>query len=245
VVSAIAFCPSPPLLVPELAAGAAVELDPLRAACQEAVRRLLAACPDEVVVIGTGPGDARFPPGSTGTLAGYGVPVTATLPGAPPRPASLPLPLTLGAWLLAGVDVPCSAVSVGPGAHPLDLPDRPAVLVMGDGSARRSERAPGYVDDRAAGFDAAVAEALATGDAAALRNLDPVLGAELLAAGVPAWRAVGRMLTAGERAQVPTAAARAAGGTADRSGGGTYDAELLHADAPYGVGYLVATWVAR
>ena len=30
--STIAFCPSPPLLVPELAAGAAGELDPLRAA---------------------------------------------------------------------------------------------------------------------------------------------------------------------------------------------------------------------
>ena len=56
VVSAVAFCPSPPLLVPELAAGAAGELDPLRAACREAVRRLLAAGPDQVVVIGTGPG---------------------------------------------------------------------------------------------------------------------------------------------------------------------------------------------
>ena len=40
VVPAIAFCPSPPLLVPVLAAGAAAELDPLRAACREAVRRL-------------------------------------------------------------------------------------------------------------------------------------------------------------------------------------------------------------
>ena len=65
VVSAIAFCPSPPLLVPELAAGAAGELDPLRAACREAVRRLLAAHPDEVVVIGTGSAGGRFPPGTT------------------------------------------------------------------------------------------------------------------------------------------------------------------------------------
>ena len=61
---AITFCPSPPLLVPELAAGAAAELDPLRAACREAVRRLLATRPDEVVVIGTGPGLARFPAGT-------------------------------------------------------------------------------------------------------------------------------------------------------------------------------------
>jgi hypothetical protein len=219
VVRAIAFCPSPPLLVPELAAGAAGELDPLRAACREAVRRLLAARPDEVVVIGTGPATGRFPPGSTGTLAGYGVPVTAALPGGPPSPGPLPLPLTLGAWLLAGVPVPCSGVVVDPENE--CIPDAPAYLVVGDGSARRSEKAPGYVDPRAEPFDAAVVAALATGDAAALRALDPALGADLLAAGVPAWRAVGRAAT------------------------GTFDADLLYAADPYGVGYFVASWTAR
>jgi hypothetical protein len=220
VVSAIAFCPSPPLLVPELAAGAAGELDPLRAACREAVRRLLAARPDEVVVIGTGSGGGRFPPGTTGTLAGYGVPVTASLPGGPPQPGALPLPLTLGAWLLAGTGVPCPGVAVDGDAAA--LPDAPAYLVVGDGSARRSERAPGYVDPRAEPFDAGVAAALAAGDAAALRDLDPALGADLLAAGVPAWRAVGYAL-AGRR----------------------YEADLLYDADPYGVGYFVAFWAAR
>ncbi len=61
VLAAIAFCPSPPLLVPELAAGAAAELDPLRAACAGAVRRLLDAAPDELVVLGTGPVTSWFP----------------------------------------------------------------------------------------------------------------------------------------------------------------------------------------
>jgi hypothetical protein len=220
VVSAIAFCPSPPLLVPELAAGAAGELDPLRAACRQAVGRLLATRPAEVVVIGTGPGGGRFPPGTTGTLAGFGVPVTAALPGGPPRPGPLPLPLTLGAWLLSGADVPCPGVAVD-GDTP-GLPDAPAYLVVGDGSARRSERAPGYVDPRAEPFDAAVATALGTGDAAALRDLDPALGADLLAAGVPAWRAVGRAL-AGRR----------------------FAADLRYDAAPYGVGYFVAFWTAR
>ena len=219
-VSAIAFCPSPPLLVPELAAGAAGELDPLRAACREAVRRLLAARPDQVIVIGTGSGSGRFPPGSTGTLAGYGVPVTASLPGAAPRPGPLPLPLTLGAWLLSGADLPCQGVAVD-GDMP-SLPDAPAYLVVGDGSARRTERAPGYVDRRAEPFDAAVAAALAAGDAGALRDLDPALGTDLLAAGVPAWRAVGRAL-AGRR----------------------YRADLLYDEAPYGVGYFVAVWEGR
>ena len=136
-VSAIAFCPSPPLLVPELAAGAAGELDPLRAACREAVGRLLAARPDEVVVIATGPVTSQFPAGTGGTLAGYGVPVPAALPGGPPRPGPLPLALTLGAWLLAGADVPCSGVVVDPDTE--HVPDAPAYLVVGDGSARRSE----------------------------------------------------------------------------------------------------------
>ena len=224
VVSAIAFCPSPPLLVPELAAGAAGELDPLRVACREAVRRLLAAHPDEVVVIGTGSAGGRFPPGTTGTVAGYGVPLTAALPGAPPRPGPLPLPLTLGAWLLSGAGVPCRGVAVDGelSRGTPELPDAPAYLVVGDGSARRSERAPGYVDPRAEPFDAGVATALAAGDAAALRDLDPVLGADLLAAGVPAWRAVGRAL-AGRR----------------------FDADLSYDAAPYGVGYFVAFWAAR
>ena len=224
-VSTVAFCPSPPLLVPELAAGAAGELDPLRAACREAVRRLLAGRPGEVIVIGTGSGGGRFPPGTTGTLAGYGVPVTATLPGVPPlpgpgapAPGPLPLPLTLGAWLLSGAGVPCRGVAVD-GDAPA-LPDAPAYLVVGDGSARRTERSPGYVDPRAEPFDAVVAAALAAGDAGALRDLDPALGADLLAAGVPAWRAVGRAL-AGRR----------------------YEADLLYDEAPYGVGYFVAVWV--
>jgi hypothetical protein len=220
VVYAIAFCPSPPLLVPELAAGAAGELDPLRAACREAVRRLLAARPAEVIVIGTGSGGGRFPPGTTGTLAGYGVPVTAALPGAPPRPGLLPLSLALGAWLLSGAGVPCPGVAVDGDAP--ELPDAPAYLVVGDGSARRSEPAPGYVDPRAEPFDAGVAAALAAGDAAALRDLDPVLGADLLAAGVPAWRAVGNVL-AGHR----------------------FEADLLYDAAPYGVGYFVAFWADR
>jgi hypothetical protein len=229
VLAAIAFCPSPPLLVPALAAGAAAELDPLRTACDQAVGTLRAAGPDEIVVIGTGPATRWFPPGATGTLAGYGVPVAARLPGPPPAGdlgSRLPLALTLGAWLLAGSGVPCSGLAVRPDADPagpaaaLRRDGRVGLLVVADGSARRSEQAPGYVDARAEPFDAAVAAALAGGDAAALRDLDPVLGADLLAAGVPAWRV--------------------AGTAAD---GGRWAADLLHDSAPYGVGYLVATWV--
>lgn len=266
---AIAFCPSPPLLVPELAGGAAAELDPLRAACREAVRRLLAGGPDEVVVIATGPVSSQFPPGTTGSLAGYGVPVTATLPAtaAAARPgrrprrahyltgpvaavaAAVPLGVTLGAWLLAGAGVPCSAIVVGPDGPAAD-PDRSdrrrALLVMGDGSARRSEQAPGYVDPRAASFDATVAAALATADAPALAALDPSLGAGLLAAGVPAWQLAARATLTASGAGAGSAGAITAAGPAGAPGAAAspYSAQLLYDSAPYGVGYFVASWIA-
>ena len=67
-----------------------------------------------------------------------------------------------------------------------------------------------------------MATALGAGDAAALRELDPALGVELLAAGVPVWRVAGHAAAGLDPA-----------------------AELLHDSAPYGVGYLVATWTAR
>src|SRR3979409_1830806 len=43
-------------------------------------------------------------------------------------------------------------------------PERVALLVMGDGSARRSQRAPGYLDSRAFDFDTHIADALRDAD---------------------------------------------------------------------------------
>ena len=86
------------------------------------------------------------------------------------------------------------------------------------GVSRRSTSAPGYFDERAAGFDAVVAEALRTGQGTML-HVDPNLGDELLAAGTPVWNAVARLLE-----------------------GGVWDAHLLYDEAPYGVGYFVAVW---
>jgi len=253
VLVAAAFAPHPPLIVPEVAAGAAGELDALRAACAEALRRLTAARPDRVVVVGAGPPPARRWDGAdAGSFAGYGVARTVPLGPAArergPVPALPPMPLsaTVGAWLLqqAGYAGPRSAVTVPAGATDAELAgwaghilgagggggevgggevgggDRVGLLVMGDGSARRSTAAPGHLDSRAAGFDARVAGALREADPAALRSLDPALGAELLAAGVPAWRLAGQAATAA----------------------GPLEAELLYEYAPYGVGYLVAVW---
>src|SRR4029077_20509186 len=92
-----------------------------------------------------------------------------------------------------------------------------AVLVMGDGSARRTVKAPGYLDERAAAFDAEVERAVRAGVLGALQRLDQRLSHDLLASGRPAW-------------QVLSGAWPGPGS----------DAELLYRDAPFGVGYLVA-----
>jgi hypothetical protein len=94
-----------------------------------------------------------------------------------------------------------------------------ALLVLGDGSARRTEKAPGYLDERAEPFDRGVADALRSGDPARLAALDADLGTQLLAAGVPAWHEAAARL-AGER----------------------FTAELHYDDVPFGVGYFVAVW---
>ena len=58
------------------------------------------------------------------------------------------------------------------------------LLVVANGSARRTVRAPGYLDPRAADFDAHVGELLAAGDLPGLAALDLDLADELLCAGL-------------------------------------------------------------
>jgi len=60
------------------------------------------------------------------------------------------------------------------------------ILVVANGTARRSEKAPGHLDERSFAYDDALGAALAAGDVAALQALDPELGAELLASGISA-----------------------------------------------------------
>jgi hypothetical protein len=221
---AVAFCPSAPLLMPEVEGRADADTTVLRSACADAVAAMLAVRPEVVVVVGggAGPGE-RYGAGDAGDLRGFGVDLQPPFDGRTrPGGRRVPLPHTMGARLLDDAGYAGTRVGVGSadlGQLLLGLPGPLGVLVMGDGSARRSVKAPGYLDDAAAPFDAAVARALAGGDAAALADLDPVEGRRLLAAGVPAWRAVGAAL-----------AGRPIHGR-------------LHLDAaPFGVGYLVADW---
>src|SRR6185437_11526524 len=66
--------------------------------------------------------------------------------------------------------------------------ERVAFLVMADGSARRTLKAPGYLDDRAEPFDDEIARALAAVDTKSLAAIDPTAASDLLAAGRAPWQ---------------------------------------------------------
>ncbi|MRJ77008.1 hypothetical protein GEV29_10695 [Aeromicrobium sp. SMF47] len=209
---AAAVCPHPPALVPEVSPGTDAELGPVRRAADEAVRALLDVAPERVVVLGPGPSADDLDEDAGGSLAAYGAAVHA---GGPTT--VLPLSLTIGAWLLD------RAGWTGPRTYSTGRPDvdgRVALLVMADGSAKRSLQAPGFLDERAEGFDASIAAALAAGDPEALTALDLGLAEELAAGGVPALRTLGELTK-----------------------GADVTARLRFDAAPLGVGYLVADWV--
>ncbi|MEU2086121.1 class III extradiol dioxygenase subunit B-like domain-containing protein [Streptomyces albus] len=231
---AAAVCPCPPLLVPEVAGGAAPEMDAARAACYDAVGVLAAARPDQLYVIGPAeqPGRGPHPQGARGSFAGFGVPLEVSLGKGEPAKRELPPSLTVGAWLLERTDwtgCPVEGLGIGEplarsrcvetGRELAAAADRVALLVMGDGSNCRTLKAPGYFDDRAVAFDAQAARALGTADTTALLALDEELAYELKAAGRSSWQTL--------------AGAAEGTGLAGR---------LLYDDAPYGVGYMVASW---
>ncbi len=180
----------------------------------------------------------------------------ATSPAVRPAPP-LPLALVIGAQLLdaAGYSGPRVLQSVAESASPdacrdlgRDLAaDAPltALLVLGDGSARRSAAAPGYLDERAEPFDTIVEQALRDGDLPALAALDPDLARDLLAAGRPAWQALAGALTPATTppAAAPPPAAPPAVTTApaDVATAARPRTRILYSDAPFGVTYLVAT----
>jgi hypothetical protein len=236
-----ALCPSPPLLASGVSGQTAV-LPELREASEAAVAWLLAAAPDAVTVVGPATTTATWPPSSAPDLAIH-APALDRLarlaagagPGVGELSSARPLPLSLsiGAQLLdaAGYAGPRVLQSIAESASPAacrdlgrDLAaDAPltALLVMGDGTARRSAAAPGYLDERAEPFDTVVEQAIRDGDVPALAALDPQLARDLLAVGRPAWQALAGALAATTPTRPRT--------------------RILYSDAPLGVAYLVAT----
>lgn len=209
-------------------------MDAARAACYDALGVLAAARPDQLFVLGPAEPSGRgpHPQGTRGSFAGFGVPLEVSLGKGEPARRELPPSLAVGAWLLERTEWTCCPVEGLGIGEPLTRArceetgrglaaraDRVALLVMGDGSNCRTLKAPGYFDERAAAFDAEAARALGSADTAALLALDEELAYDLKAAGRSSWQ---------------TLAGAAQG--ADLAG------RLLYDEAPYGVGYMVASW---
>lgn len=215
----VVFCPSSPLLAAGALVGDVAEMETVRAETLAAVRRLADDAPARVVVLGSdapqGPTDER----AGGSLAPHGIDVTAGGPD-----VGLGLAHTVGAWLLDQAGWTGSRAYVHE-LHASDLDDA-AVLVVADGSAKRTEGAPGHLDDRAEPFDATIAAALADGDADALGGIDFELADSLWCAGARAWRTVGDAVSARLHA----------------TDGAAGEARLHLDDAPLGVGWFVAEW---
>jgi hypothetical protein len=303
---AAAVLPHPPLLVPGLAGAAAPELDPLRAACREALVTVTAAA-DLTILVGTGPIWAVPTPSALGSFHPYGADLDVTLPaladldlpaaltdlqlpaltdndlpGLPPPAhlAELPLPLAIAAHLLTTLDPPptrIAAVTVpaalGPSAaatigHALAAagqkaasadsgspagdrggqahgsadrarpPARVGLLVMGDLSACRTDRAPGGFRPEAAAFDASISEAFRSATPHRLLDLDPTRAATLLVSG----RVPLQVLAGAFEQRDPTGEA-GPGRVLDQTRP-ELRGRVLYEGAPYGVGYLVAILTA-
>jgi hypothetical protein len=200
-------------------------LPDLRDACARAVAELVRADPEVIVVAGPAAETAEWDPESRPDLSAY---APALGPGGRP---GLPLSLGLGALLLdqtgytgrrvlqaiAGHESAPACIALG-ARWAATGPGATAMLAMGDGSARRSTAAPGYLDERAVPFDALVEDAVRAGDLAALAGVDPALARDLMATGRPAWQVLAGALGP---ARHPVT-------------------DVLYADAPFGVAYLVA-----
>lgn len=232
--TAAALCPAPPLLARELT-GADPAVPQLRQACREAADELVAGQPDLIAVVGAAATTEEHDPAGWLDLRPYAPgPVLGHPPPEAARGPALPLPLGLGARLLdeagyrgprllqavADSETPPACATLGAalaGAAP-----RVAMLVLGEGSARRTRKAPGALDSRAAPFDAVVSRAVATGQLDGLLTIDPALAADLMAAGRPGWQVL---------------AGAAAGQAVTRS-------VIRYEDDPFGVAYLVASLTA-
>jgi hypothetical protein len=225
VIVAAVVCPHPPLLLRELS-GAEDAVPELRAACHDALAQGLSLRPDEVVVVGGADVTREWDPSLPVDLHPFGT-------SDAPHVTGLPLSLGVASRLLdeAGWAGPMhlhtlpwdagSDTVAGLAGQVRAVEGRVLLLAMGDGSARRGAKAPGYLDERAFAFDEEIGRALERGDAAALGGLDRGLAEELMVLGRSALAVLGEVVDASGR---------------------TPETRVLYRDDPYGVMYTVALW---
>jgi hypothetical protein len=232
VITAAAICPPAPLIATELT-GRDPVLPELRYAAAAAARWLTARGPEVLAVVGPAHQTTAWPAVGSRGLGVYAPALRARdHHAASVVHPQLPPALALGSRLLDEVGYGgrrlLHSVSTGEqpaacqqlGAALANRNGRTGLLVMADGSACRGPRAPGHHDPRAAGFDAAIEDAVRNGDLDPLQALDEHLAHELLASARPAWQVLA--------AAMPS------------SGPGC----ILYTDTPLGVYYLVACLTA-
>lgn len=226
--------PAAPALLPGLG-GLADPLAPLRSQCRELVAELVAGArecgADQLVVLGDAALTRRLPLDAPSGAARF---TTGRVDA-----ASLPASLEIGRHLLglddegareawSGPEVSLIAIGLtaGPreciawGSALADLHDL-ALLVVADGPASLTEKAPGHLHPEAADVARRVRDALAEVDPTGLAALEPDLCDSV-------WM----------RGRAPL---QVLAGAADASAS-SLTGEVLLDDTPYGVQYLLARW---
>ncbi|WP_439032726.1 hypothetical protein [Gordonia terrae] len=241
--AAVVFVPSAPLLVPEVAGPGAHDTYPVRRATLEAVTGVAAGV-DRWIMVGTAddatPGLIAEP--ARGTFARFGVDVAVTVgePVTIDGPTSgagrrMSLSVLIAGWIAgcaslgpltvcsvgaATAPADCLAIGADLGAALINSAERIGVLVVGDGSTALTDKAPGGGRrESAVALNSSIVAALASADTTALAELDPRDCESEGVGGRPAWQVAAGIV--GDRLVRPF---------------------LTFAEAPFGVGYLVATW---
>lgn len=239
--TAAALVSSPPLLIPELAGGAAAETAALRLASTDVATRL-GGLATRWTAIGVGRTECEVPATAAGTFRGYGADVRVALSDAAtvasdqdPDP-DLPLAALIAGWLRASApaETVVEAIIVAEDTSPvycaelgarlrerLDAgPERHGVLLIADGAKTLTVKAPGAFDDRAPAAQRELDLALDSGDTEYLAELDPVACLDIGIEGRPAWQVLAGLF-----------------------GGPPSECRTYYQGAPYGVGYHVGMWL--
>lgn len=261
VLACVVFVPSAPLLVPELAGPDAVDTLDVRAAVRDAsvllsrhaTRWVAVGSDDRIAPVRSGEvrfGEVRSGENTTAgdllasrsipTTGGFGrfgvdVPVSLERVGGERPPGRLPLSMLIAGWLRGQVDAESvRPVVVDPDVRPevaCELgralgaeisadPELIGVLVVADGATALTPKAPGGGRrDSAVELQQRIVDGIGAADVDVLRGLDVAACDAEGVAGRPAWQVVAGLV-----------------------GDSPMTVKIFYADAPFGVGYVVASW---
>ena len=224
-ISAVVFIPAAPLMCPDIDVEALLADE--RAASIELVAELQQNA-EQIIVIGSGELTTWFEQGGIGNTRAFGG-VSHYVIGS--GRDEMPQALTVGACVVSAagwagavkalvVDTETTAEQRGVLAKELiaksdDL--RTLIVAVGDGSATRTEKAPGYIQPDALDFDAAVVRAIENGDSGAIVAIEQSTADRLWCRGLPTWQVVAQAI-------------------------GHAEGTLVLESSPFGVNYLVAAW---